>query len=174
MDPITLVAGIVQLAPMLTKFFGAGETSQEVAEKAAQIARTVTGAPDNQSALAALAADPQKLLDYQNAILKQETDFETLYVSDKNSARARDTEFLKAGTRNYRGDFLVAVSIVVVFTILAVVILKSDLNEYAKGSLTTILGVFLNQLTNIFNFEFGTTRKANEKNDQVLKDYIKS
>lgn len=174
MDPITLVSGLVQLAPVLSKFFGAGSMTQEVAAKAADIARKITGSEDNESALSKLSSDPSLLLQYQTALLQQEKDFESLYVSDKNSARDRDTEFLKAGTRNYRGDFLVAISIIVVFTILAVVILKSDLNEYAKGSLTTILGVFLNQLTNIFNFEFGTTRKANEKNDQVLKDYIKS
>lgn len=174
MDPITLVAGIVQLAPMLAKFFGAGTPTQAVAETAAKIAREVTGTSDNESALAALRADPAKLLEYQTALVTQQTRFEELYVDDKNSARARDTEFLKAGIRNYRGDFLVGISVIVVFTILAVVILKSDLNEYAKGSLTTILGLFLNQLGNIFNFEFGTTRKTDEKNDQILKDYIKS
>lgn len=173
MDPITLVAGIVQLAPMLAKFFGAGETSQSVADKAASIARAVTGTSDNVSALAALSANPTLMLEYQNAILKQESDFEALYVSDKASARARDTEFIKAGTRNYRADFLLAISVIMVFVILSVVILKQDLNEYAKGSLTTILGLFLTQIGNIFNFEFGTTRKTDEKNDQILKDYIK-
>ena len=106
--------------------------------------------------------------------MTQEKDLESLYVQDKNSARARDIEFLKAGTRNYRSDFLVGISVLVVFTILAVVILVTDLNEYAKGSLTTILGVFLNQLTNVFSFEFGTTRKDEEKNSVILSEYTES
>lgn len=173
MEPISLIAGIIQLAPMLSKFFGGSENVQTVAEKAAAIARDITGTPDNASALKALAADPEKLLEYQTALLKQSSDFEALYVSDKASARARDTEFLKAGTRNYRGDFLVGISVVVVFTILGVVILVPNLNEYAKGALTTILGLFLNQLANVFSFEFGTTRKTDDKDAAILKDYLK-
>lgn len=170
---ISLISGIVQLAPALAKVFGANSTSSEYAEKAAQIARVVTGASDNESALAKLTDNPELLIEYQKAILQQETDLEGLYVSDKESARLRDVEFLKAGARNYRADFLVGISVVVVFTILGVVILATDLNEYAKGALTTILGVFLNMLTNVFNFEFGTTRKSEDTQSQITTDYIK-
>lgn len=170
---ISLISGIVQLAPALAKVFGANSTSSEYAEKAAQIARVVTGSSDNDSALAKLTDNPELLIEYQKTILQQETDLEGLYVSDKESARLRDVEFLKAGARNYRADFLVGISVVVVFTILGVVILATDLNEYAKGALTTILGVFLNMLTNVFNFEFGTTRKSEDTQSQITTDYIK-
>lgn len=170
---ISLISGIVQLAPALAKVFGANSTSNEYAEKAAQIARVITGSEDNDSALAKLTDNPELLIEYQKAILQQETDLEGLYVSDKESARLRDVEFLKAGARNYRADFLVGISVVVVFTILGVVILATDLNEYAKGALTTILGVFLNMLTNVFNFEFGTTRKSEDTQSQITTDYIK-
>ena len=98
---------------------------------------------------------------------------ESLYIKDKANARARDVEFLKSGTRNYRGDFLIGVSVIVVVTILGVVVLMADISEYAKGSLTTILGVFLNQLTNAFNFEFGTTRKDDDRQSQITSAYIK-
>lgn len=174
MPAVALVAGLIQLAPSIAKLFKGSETSVEVAEVAARVAREVTGTETNDAALEALSADPSKLLEYQIALLTQEKDLESLYVQDKNSARARDIEFLKAGTRNYRSDFLVGISVLVVFTILAVVILVTDLNEYAKGSLTTILGVFLNQLTNVFSFEFGTTRKDEEKNSVILSEYTKS
>lgn len=156
---IQLVAGLVQLAPALSKLLKGSEASVEVAETAARVARTITGTGDNETALATLSADPVKLIEYQQALLDHEQDLEEAYVADKASARMRDIEFLKAGTRNYRGDVLVAVSVLIVITILCVVILTPDLNEYAKGSVTTILGVFLNQLTNVFSFEFGTTRK---------------
>ena len=76
--------------------------------------------------------------------------------------------------RNRRADFLVGVSVVVILVILWVVITMPDVSEYAKGALTTILGVFLNQLTNVFNFEFGTTRKGEEKQTQITNEYIKS
>ena len=170
---IALVAQIIQLAPALAKLFKGNETSVEVAEVAARVARTVTGEDSNDGALAALAANPDKLIEYQTALLASEKEMEELYVEDKNSARTRDIEFLKAGTRNYRADFLVAISVIVVFTILGVVILAQDLNEYAKGALTTILGVFLNQLTNVFSFEFGTTRKTEDKQTAITADYLR-
>lgn len=170
---ISLLAGVIQLAPSLAKLFKGNESTVEVAEWAAKIARTVTGTEDNDTALAALATKPELLIQYQQSLMQQEKDMEGLYVEDKKDARLRDIEFLKAGTRNYRSDFLVGISVVVVFTILLVVILVQDLNEYAKGALTTILGVFLNQLTNVFAFEFGTTRKDEDKQTKILNDYIK-
>lgn len=170
---LALVSGIVQLAPALAKVFGAGSTSTAVAEKAAEIARIVTGTESNDKAIIALSANPELLVQFEKAVMEQQQELEGLYVKDKESARLRDVEFLKAGTRNYRADFLVGISVLVVFTILGVVILATDLNEYAKGALTTILGVFLNMLTNVFNFEFGTTRKSEDTQQQITSDYIK-
>ena len=173
MPAVALVASLIQLAPSLVKLFKGGETSQEVAEVAAKVARSVTGTNTNDEALVALSTNPDKLIEYQKALLDHETNLEQSYISDKDSARSRDIEFLKSGTRNYRADLLVAVSVLVVFTILGVVILAPDLNEYAKGALTTILGVFLNQLTNVFSFEFGTTRKDEAKQSEIFNHYVK-
>lgn len=166
---LALVSSIIQLAPGLVKVFGGGKTTTEVAEVAASVARSVTGTQSNDDALTTLAANPEKLIEYQKALLDHELFLETTYQEDKASARVRDIEFLRAGTRNYRGDVLVAVTVLVVFTILIVVIMAPNLDEYAKGVLTTILGVFLNQLTNVFSFEFGTTRKEEAKNTEAFK-----
>lgn len=173
MPAVALVGALIQLAPSLARVFKGSETTVEVAEVAASIARKVTGTDSNDSAVAALAAHPDKLIEYQKALLDHETFLEKSYIADKDSARVRDVEFLKAGTRNYRGDFLVAVTLIVVFTILIVVIRTPTLDEYAKGVLTTILGVFLNQLTNVFSFEFGTTRKDEAKQSEIFKHYVK-
>lgn len=169
---IALVSSLVQLAPALAKVFGSGAKSEAYAEKAAEIARVVTGTENNESALSQLTTQPTLLLEYQTAVMAQEKELEGFYVKDKESARLRDIEFLKAGTRNYRSDILVAVSLVVVVTILGVVILTPNLNEYAKGVVTTILGMFLTQLGNVFNFEFGTTRKSEDTQAKINTDYI--
>lgn len=170
---IGLLASVIQLAPALTKVLGFGKSAEEIADTAAALAKTVTGTSDNESALEALKANPELLQQYQRELLDYEKGMESLYVQDKENARSRDIEFLKSGTRNYRGDFLVGVSVIVVFTIIGIVVLLADMNEYAKGALTTILGVFLNQLTNVFNFEFGTTRKEDARNSQITTAYIK-
>lgn len=168
---VALVAGLVQLAPALAKLFGKGE---KAAELAADVARTITGETDDASVLRKLSGNPELLVQYQTALLNREVELEKLTQQDRDSARTRDAEFLKAGTRNYRGDFLVGVSFIVVCTILAIVIMVPELSEYAKGTLTTILGVFLAKMTDIFAFEFGTTRKKEEDSAKVLTDYIKS
>ena len=170
---IGLLASVIELAPALTKVLGFGKSAEEIANTAAALAKTVTGTTDNDSALEALKANPELLQQYQRELLAHEKGMESLYVQDKENARSRDIEFLKSGTRNYRGDFLVGISVIVVFTIIGIVVLLADMNEYAKGALTTILGVFLNQLTNVFNFEFGTTRKEDARNSQITTAYIK-
>lgn len=172
MAAITLINGIIQLAPSLTSLFKGSESNVAAAELAAKVARNVTGTLTNEDALTTLTMDPAKLAEYETAIRNHERELEALMVEDKKSARERDAEFIRSGTRNYRADALVVVSVLIILTILGIVTLVEDLNEYAKGSLTTILGVFLNQLTNVFSFEFGTTRKSDESNTKLINDYI--
>lgn len=170
---IGLLASVIQLAPALTKVLGFSKSAEEIANTAAALAKTVTGTTDNDAALEALKDNPELLQQYQRELLDYEKGMESLYIQDKENARLRDIEFLKSGTRNYRGDFLVGISVIVVFSILGIIVLVPSLSEYAKGGLTTILGVFLNQLTNAFNFEFGTTRKDDDRNSQITTAYIK-
>lgn len=170
---VTLLSSVIQLAPTLSKVLGFGKNVNQVAELAANVAKSVTGASTNESALDALKSDPELLEKYTRELLSHEKDMEALYVQDKESARMRDSEFLKSGTRNYRADFLVGISVVVVFSILGIVVLVPSLSEYAKGVLTAILGTFAGQLANVFNFEFGTTRKEDDRNSQITSAYIK-
>lgn len=172
MPAIALIGAIAQLAPTVTRLFKGSETSVEMAETAAAIARKVTGTTTNDDALVALQTNPTALVEYQKALLDHEKAMEELVTLDKQSARERDVEFLKSGTRNYRADILVGVTVLIIATILVVVVLAEDLDEYAKGVLTTILGVFLNQLTNVFSFEFGTTRKDEAKNTEAFKQMV--
>ena len=171
---IGLIASLIQLAPQLVGVFKGGEKSEKVAEIAASVARQVTGTATNDAALEALKADPSKLLEYQTKLVEQETTFEQLLYADRKDARARDVEYIRAGKHNYRADFLIGVSVLVVFVIIGIVVWSEDINEFAQGSLTPILGVFLNQLTNVFSFEFGTTRKTEEKQTQITNEYLKS
>jgi hypothetical protein len=171
---LALVSSVLQLAPQLVGLFKGGEKSEKVAEIAATVARTVTGTVDNDSAVEALKTNPDKLVEYHLAMLAQATRLEELVYTDRQNARSRDVEYIKAGKRNYRADALVAISVLVVLVIIGVVVWRSELNEFAKGSLTTILGVFLNMLTNAYQFEFGQTRKGEENQTKITNEYIKS
>jgi hypothetical protein len=56
---------------------------------------------------------------------------------------------------------------VVLIAALVWIVLKSGLDEYAKGIITLVLGRFLGYLDNIYNFEFGSTRTSKTKDDSI-------
>lgn len=171
---IALISALAQLAPSISGLFKGGEKITEVTEIAADLARKVTGTPDNDSALEALKADPAKLVEYQLALAQHSADFEQLVIADRQSARARDIELRKLSKHNYRADFLVGITVAIILIIIAIVVWSSQLDEFAKGALTTILGVFLNQLVSIFQFEFGATRKGEDSQTKIVNEYLKS
>jgi hypothetical protein len=88
-------------------------------------------------------------------------------VADRESARARDAEFMKAGTRNYRADVMFGLAVLLVGGLVWLVWRAPEINEYTKGIVTLVLGRFLGYLDNIYNFEFGTTRSSRTKDDTI-------
>lgn len=84
-------------------------------------------------------------------------------VEDRGSARARDAEFIKAGTHNSRADMMFILAVIVICGLVYIVWKDQSVNEYVKGIFTLVLGRFLGYLDNIYNFEFGTTRNSRTK-----------
>lgn len=88
-------------------------------------------------------------------------------VKDRDSARLRDAEFVKKGTRNFRADVMVAVAAIAVAWMVYLVWSSPSLDEYVKGIVTLVLGRFLGYLDNIYSFEFGTTRGSQSKDETI-------
>jgi uncharacterized protein YqhQ len=91
-----------------------------------------------------------------------------MYLQDTKDARTRDIEVRKISTHNYRADSMYVLAVLVIAA-LVYAVLRSDLDEYAKGIITLVLGRFLGYLDNIYNFEFGTTRGSKNKDDTINK-----
>lgn len=81
MDPITIAMGLAQFVPQIIKWIG-GDKAGAVAQKVVTVAQQVTGKPTGDQALAALQADPNLVLQYQQAMLAQATTFEQLAVQN--------------------------------------------------------------------------------------------
>jgi hypothetical protein len=173
MDPITIIAGLSQFAPLITKWLGAGKSVQEVADKAADIAKVVTGQGTTESAIDAMKSDPNLVAAYQNKILDQDMEYEKGYLADKANARARDVALSATPHGNVRANWLVGVAIAIIAAILTVILMTATLSEFQQGTVSMVLGMFLNELKNIYSFEFGTTRRSREKTD-VLESITKS
>lgn len=65
------VQGLISLVPSIARFIG-GEKAGQVADTVVKVAQTVTGTDTPDDALAALKADPAKVLELQNAMMAHE------------------------------------------------------------------------------------------------------
>lgn len=167
MDPLTIITLLSQFAPAILKHFGAGASAVDVASKAIDIAKVVTGSSTDVGAIDALKADPALQLQFQQAVLAQEGDFEKLYIADKASARERDVAIVEKNGANNRANWLVAFAVLTVSGILVFIGFHPVTDEYAKNTMLVILGMYLGELKNIYAFEFGTTRRSADKDSTI-------
>jgi len=173
MEPVTIALGLAQLAPALIKWFGGSDTSVEIANKAIDVAKIVTGTSSGQDALETLKLNPELALKYQEAILSQESEFERLYLQDRQSARTRDSEFIKAGRYNWRSDILAFLAVGGLVTCVYFVAKDTDMNERAVNAIMFVAGVLASAVRDVYGFEFGSSRGSKDANN-ALQDIYRS
>ena len=167
MSPILL--GLAQFAPAIIKWATGSDQAEEVASKVIDVAKAVTGLDTPDAALAAIQADPALAVEFRKAIMANELEYDRMYLADVQSARQRDGDLNEAGMRNYRANVLAGMAILLVVACLFIVVWMSDIEEFAKGTITLICGRALGWVEQIFSFEFGTTRSSKRKDDTISK-----
>ena len=164
MDPITIALGLAQLAPSLMRFFGVGDKPVAVAEKVIDLAKTVTGQPTGEAALATLQSDSDKAQEFRLATLQSDADLERAYIDDRKDARGRDVALAQAGYRNRRADWMVLFDVVGLVACLVVLsVFRKEVPGEVVGLLSTIAGIFGLCLRDAHQFEFGSSRGSREK-----------
>lgn len=163
--PIAMALG--QFVPGIIKLLTGSDKAEDVAAHVVGIAQTITGEVSPEAALAALKADPNKVLEFQQEMGRQQVELDKAYLADVANARARDMAYVSAGRVNERANVLAGAALLLVLICLAVVIWMGDLNEYAKGGISLILGRALGWVEQLFSFEFGTTRANKTKDDTI-------
>lgn len=98
MDPITIAMGLSQFVPQIVRWI-AGDKAGMVAQKVVDVAQQVTGQPTGDAALKALQADPNLVLQYRQAVLAQEVQFEQLAV--QNAADVNKTMQSEAASEHW-------------------------------------------------------------------------
>lgn len=171
MDPITIAMALAQFAPSLIKLITGSDKVADVAGKVIDIARNVTGANTGEAAIAILQADPNKVLDFRQAVGAQQLDLERAYLADRSDARAHDTEVRKlGGGRNLRADLAVLAVVAGLISCLGVMVLYRDkMPGEVVGILSTIAGIFGACLKDYFAFEFGSSRSSREKDETISR-----
>jgi len=163
---IPIAMQLAQFAPSIIKLL-AGDKAGEVAGKVVDVARAVTGADEAKFAVEAIQMDSAKAAEFQLAIGAQQADWDRMYLADTQSARARDVELAKAGIKNHRANVLASAAVMLVILSLAVVVWSSGADDFAKATISLILGRALGWTDQLFSFEFGTTRASKAKDDTI-------
>jgi hypothetical protein len=149
MDPITIAMGLAQFVPQIAKWITGSDKAAQVAQKAIDIAATVTGKTAPDQALQALQADPSLVLKYRQAVLDQEVEFEKLAVqnaADVNAtmqAEAKADHWPTYAWRPFIGfcfGFNLAASSVLVLGTFAAVIAGAVQATAAMAQIPTVLG----------------------------------
>jgi len=167
-----IVAGLslaAKYVPDVVKHFSNNDTAAAVAGKVVEIAQTVTGTKTPEEADHVLALDSTLAIQFKTAVMANDADLEKAYLGDTQSARARDIELAKVGMHNYRANVLVAAALLLVVLCLAIVIWMSNADDFAKATISLILGRALGWVEQLFSFEFGTTRSNKAKDDTISK-----
>ena len=156
MDPITIAMGLAQFVPQIAKWITGSDKAADVAQKAIDIAKTVTGKSTGDEALQALQADPQKVLDYRKAVLDQEVEFQKLAVDnakDINVTMQSEAASDHWPTYSWRPSIGFAVSIDLIGSTLVVLVsyigvmffnVKPEVLSYLPamlGSMAALVGV---------------------------------
>lgn len=167
--PLAAITALAQFAPTLFRFLGVGSDSApaQIADKVAEVAQQVSGAKTIDEAITVFASSTEKAWEFKLRMLSMDREFEQLYLADVQSARGRDKEFIKAGQINHRANWMTIFAFLIVCFLFFAVWRDPDINEFAKGVVTLILGRFLGYLDGIYNFEFGSTRSSKTKDDTI-------
>ena len=163
MPLIPIAMALAQFAPGIIKLLTGSDKAEAVAEQVVGIAQTVTGTDSPDAALAAIKADPNKVLEFQQAMSAQQVDLEKAYLADVASAR----EMQIAGHSPVPAilSYLVTVGY---FGVLAgmmtktLVVADSQVALMMLGSLTTAWG-------SVLAFWFGTTRESARRTDLLAQ-----
>lgn len=173
MAPLAVAAAIElarAYAPRVVRHLTGSDAAADVAERVVDVAQAITGTATPDAAAAALQADPQAVLRFQEAMAGIDADLERAYLADRQNARERDVEFLRAGRTNTRANVMLVAAFMAVIAIAAVLGFSDvDSGDAAAGFLMAVGGMFARNIGTAFDFEFGSSRGSRLKDELAAR-----
>jgi len=105
--------------------------------------------------------------DFAAKMKQMDIDVFALELKDRESARLRDTAIETSGKFNWSRISLTAFAMITLILLMFFVMKDATISEYAQGIITLIIGRLTGYLDGIFNFEFGSTRSSQTKDDTI-------
>lgn len=166
---IPVAMELAKFAPSLLKVLTGSDKAAEVAGHVVDIAKTVTGMSEPDEALAVIKADPNKILEFQQAVAAQQIDLEKAYLADRQDSRNHDVEVRKLNDgHNRRADYMVALDVIGLIACLVVLCFyRKEIPAEAVGLISTIAATFGLCLRDAHQFEFGSSRSSQTKDATI-------
>ncbi len=105
-------------------------------------------------------------LGYQNEEKERGFRYAELEFKDRDSARARDTEYVKSGTHNYRADIM-AYGALGAFCLSGYALTKMEIPAANRELIVYLLGALTVIVKDLYGFEFGSSRGSQTKDDTI-------
>lgn len=95
-------------------------------------------------------------------------ELEMAYLADRQNARARDTEFVKQGRKNERGDVLAYLAVGGLLGTIGALFFV-ELNPVQERILLVALGALIKIVGDVYAFEFGSSKDAAKMGNAMTK-----
>lgn len=169
-----LIAAALEIArlaaPRLVRHLTDSDKAADTAERVIEAAQTVTGTTAPAEAMAKLKADPNLVLQLNVRLQEIEADRDAAILADRQDARRRDVELAKLGARNKRADLMVTVDAIgLVVCVVVLALYRNDIPEGVVTLLTTIASIFGLCLRDAHQFEFGSSRSSQMKDETIAQ-----
>lgn len=166
-DLISIAWGLASAAPQLVRWLSGSDKAEAVAQQVVDVAKSVTGRDDPVGALAAIKADPALALQFRQAVMQHEREWDAMYLQDRQDARKRDVALARHGRYNWRADVLATLAVAGLVACVWFVARDSDMPERAVNAIMFVAGVLAAAVRDVYSFEFGSSRGSKEK-DEIL------
>jgi hypothetical protein len=163
---IPIAMQLAQFAPGIIKLLSGSDKAEEVASKVIDVAKVITGTGSGAAAVAAIQADPQKMLDFQLAFGSQQMEWERMYLVDVQNSRSMQIAALTQEdkfSKRFVYYFAMAWSLFAMTYFTAVTFIDIT-TEGGQRVADTILGVLISSVVGgIFAFFYGSTKGSEAK-----------
>ena len=164
---ISAALGLAQFAPSIARWLG-GDSAEKVAMTMVDAAKKLTGQEDSLMMIQILHQNPNLVIEFQRIAVQLESEFEFMYLRDRQDSRARDIAITQSGRTNIRADIMVfCAASGLVSCLVSLTWYCDNLPGEAVGIISTVAGIFGSCLKDAYAFEFGSSRGSKLKDSTV-------
>jgi len=135
------------------------------------VADIVPGGQVVKGIIGAIRGTGEKLTgDEEAVLLEYMAECYELEVRDRESARDREIEMLKAGSQNYTQNILAFVGVLGFLAAIGVLFFGPELKGSQEKILLILIGSLSSIAVGIFNYYFGSSKGSKDKSNAMMKN----